>query len=116
MNNYISSGEKVVFTAPAGGVVGGQGVQIGQLFVVAEGSAAAGEKFVGMPRGIHELTKTSAQAWTEGARVFWDISTGEVTTVASTNLAIGVAAAAAANPSAKGHVLLDGIARANEPA
>ena len=61
--------------------------------------------------GVYELPKTSAQAWTVGAAIYW---TGSAATTATTagNLLIGVAAAAAANPSSTGFVRLNGAAPA----
>lgn len=111
MNNYLQPGNVVTLTAPAGGVTSGNGYQIGQLFVVAANTAAEGAEFEGQTCGVFTLPKTSAQAWTEGALVYWDTAQDEVTTVVAGNLLIGIAAAAAANPSSTGEVRLNGIAR-----
>lgn len=112
MNNYTQPGDIMPFTAPSGGVSAGDGVQIGQLFTVAVTDAAETETFQGKTTGVFTLPKTSAQAWTEGVLVYW---TGTAaTTTAGTNLLIGCAAAAAANPSSTGSVRLNGIARADE--
>jgi predicted RecA/RadA family phage recombinase len=111
MKTYAQDAETVEFTAPSGGVVSGSGYLIGSLFVVATHSAAQGALFRGRVVGIVELPKTSAQAWTEGAKIYWDTSPAEATTTSSGNTLIGVAAAAAANPSATGKVRLDGVAR-----
>lgn len=113
MKNFIQPGECVTFTAPAGGVVSGQGYQIGQTFVVACATVAEGLPFVGCAEGIVELPKTAAQAWAEGALIYWDAAGHECTTVAAGKLLIGSAAAVAANPSALGQVRLNGIAQAN---
>lgn len=109
MNNYKQPGEILTLTAPGGGVVAGGGYQIGQLFVVAVTDAAAADPFEGQVVGVFTLPKTSAQAWTEGALIYWDGS--ECTTVSTSNLLIGCAAAAAANPSATGVVRLNGHAQ-----
>lgn len=113
MKNYVQPGDVLELTAPVGGVVSDTAYKIGQLLVVALVTAAAGEKFSGTRVGVHELPKVSAQAWTEGALVYWDDAAKNVTTVATGKLCIGVAAAAAANPSATGLVLLNGIGQAN---
>lgn len=111
--NYKQPGEVLELTAPAGGVVSGTAYKIGQFLVIALVTAAAGEKFSGACCGVWELPKVSAQAWTEGALVYWDDTAKNVTTVATGKLCIGVAAEAAANPSATGLVRLNGIGQAN---
>lgn len=60
-------------------------------------------------RGVFDLPKTSAQAWTVGAKIYWDSANGLATTTASGNSLIGTALAAAANPSATGRVRLNGV-------
>lgn len=107
MNNYLQPGDILSLTAPAGGVTSGTPVQIGQLLCVPVADAAATETFQGQVRGVFTLSKTSAQAWTEGALVYWDDTASEVTTVPDGNLPIGHAAAAAANPSSTGSVRID---------
>lgn len=106
--NYTQPGNVLTLTAPSGGVTSGGGYMIGALFVVALGDAAETETFEGQCTGVFALPKTSAQAWTEGAVIYWDVSAGEATTDddTGTNLAIGHAVAAAANPSASGLVRL----------
>ncbi len=113
MNSFIQPGNVLTLTAPAGGVESGKGYKIGQLFVVAAEDAAAGAAFEGMVAGVYELPKLSAQAWTEGALVYWDAANSRCTTVTTGNLLIGCATAAAANPSPSGVVRLNGVASAN---
>lgn len=110
MKNYVQHGDTIPLTAPAGGVIGGNGYLIGALFVVALHSAADGKPFEGRVCGVVKLPKTSAQAWTEGAKVYWDNAAKECTTTATSNTLIGVAAAVAANPSGTGVVRLNGAA------
>jgi predicted RecA/RadA family phage recombinase len=62
-------------------------------------------------RGVFTHAKTSAQAWTQGAKIYWDDSNKVFTTTASGNTLVGAAVLAAANPSATGTVLLDGALR-----
>lgn len=110
MKNFIQHGEGISVAAPAT-VVSGQGVLVGGLFGVALADAASGDQVVLRRLGVFDLPKLSAQAWTVGAKVYWNAAGGECTTVASGNTLIGVAAAAAANPSASAAVLLDGAVR-----
>lgn len=113
MNNYIQPGHVLTLTAPGGGVVSGQGVQIGQLFVVAAADAAATEPFEGQAVGVFTLPKNGAQAWTEGQLLYW---TGtEVNTTATGNLLIGAAAEDVLAAPTTGPVRLNGIASAQLP-
>lgn len=108
--NFIQKGETVTVTAP-GATSSGAGVQVGQLFGVAQIDAASGADVEILTVGVHTLPKVSAQAWTQGALVYW---TGtQCTTASSGNLPIGVALLAAANPSATGTVRLNGTAVAD---
>lgn len=74
--NYVSDGNAVTMTAPAGGVVSGTPVKIGALVVIPLVTAAAGEKFTGRTRGVWLLPVTSGL--TAGALVKWDTVTGKL--------------------------------------
>lgn len=102
--NYVQPGQVLTLTAPSGGVTSGSGHVIGDLFVVALHDAASGESFEGQLTGVWSLPKTSAQAWTEGASIYWDGS--KATTEEASNTLIGHAASAAANPTSTGLVRL----------
>ncbi|MBN9308727.1 DUF2190 family protein [Devosia sp.] len=108
MKNFIQPGNVLTVTAPAGGVESGAALLVGSLFGIANGNAAEGEDVELSLTGIYELPKVSAQAWTQGAKLYWDNATKLVTTAAAAgaNALIGVAAKAAANPSATGEVRL----------
>lgn len=108
MKNYVKDGNDLTFTAPAGGVVSGTGVKIGDAFVVATVTKAATELFEGQRTGVVEHAKVSAQAWTEGQQINWDNTAKLMTTVTTGNFRVGYAAKAAANPSAVGQVVLHG--------
>lgn len=108
MKNFIQTGANISVIAAAAASAGDP-VLMGALFGVATSDAAIGETVTLVRGGVFELPKTSAQAWTVGAKIYFDGT--ECTTVVSTNKLIGVAVAAAADPSATGIVLLDGAAR-----
>ncbi|NEX45189.1 DUF2190 family protein [Pseudotabrizicola algicola] len=110
MKNYVSSGDHFTITAAAA-IVSGQMVVAGSVYGVAQESVASGADVVLVRKGIFQLPKTSAQAWTVGAKIYWDAGNAVCTTSASGNTLIGAAAAVAANPSATGLVLLDGAIR-----
>lgn len=110
MKNYIQPGETIEVTAPAA-LSSGDGVLVGSIFGIAQTDAANGAAVQIARRGVFTHAKTSAQAWTQGAKIYWD-DTGKVfTTTATANTLVGVAVLAAANPSATGTVLLDGAVR-----
>lgn len=111
MENYVQEGEVLEFTAPSGGVTSGTGVLIGSILVIPTVTAAQTVKFNGLACGVVTHAKTSAQAWTEGVKIYWDDALKVMTTTSGGNTLVGVAAAAAANPSATGKVRLDGVAR-----
>lgn len=109
MKTFVQPGEVVEFTAPSGGVTSGTGVKIGDLLVIATVTALVNERFNGVRTGVVIHAKLSAQAWTEGQQVNWDDTNKRFTTVTTGNFRAGVAAAAAANPSATGVVILAGV-------
>ena len=108
MKNFRRSGNSIPVAAPAGGVVAGDGVLVGSLFGIAAADAAEGATVEIALIGVFEVKKTSAQAWTIGAKVYWDAANKVATTTASGNSLIGVAVEQAANPSATGLVRLNG--------
>lgn len=107
MKNFIQSGNVVTLTAPYA-VSSGDGLLVGSIFGVATAGADNGASVEAALTGVYELPKTAAQAWTQGARIYWDGTAKECTTTATGNTLIGVAVKAAANPSAVGRVRLNG--------
>lgn len=72
-SNQIQKGCVLDLIAPAGGVVSGNGYMIGGLLVVAQITAAVGEKFSAISEGVFEMPKeATATAFVEGELVFWD--------------------------------------------
>jgi predicted RecA/RadA family phage recombinase len=119
MNNYVQPGNTITLTAPSGGVVSGTAYQIGSLLVVAQTTADEGAKFEALVNGVVTLPKAASQAWTEGAKIYWNNSAaasgGQVcTTDATKGMLIGVAAAAVDDKatSTTGTVRLNGVAPA----
>lgn len=105
--NFKQPGSTVTLAAPYA-VAAGAGALVGSLFGVSQktlANAASGEFDT---TGVFTLTKTSAQAWTVGAKIYWDNTAKECTTTSTSNTLIGCALEAAANPSATGVVRLNG--------
>lgn len=107
MKNYVQPGDTVSVTAPAA-VSAGDGVLVGSLFGVAANDADSGAAIEIVTKGVFDLAKVSAQAWSEGDLIYWDSAADNATTTASGNTLIGVAVADAANPTSTGHVRLNG--------
>jgi predicted RecA/RadA family phage recombinase len=116
MKNQVQEGHALYVTAPSGGLTSGNGYLIGNLFGVAAFSATAGASGVLWRVGVYALTKLSAQAWNIWDIIYWDPNNSWCTNVAVTGgVRIGVAAAATANPTGTGNVLLDGLTRGGGP-
>ncbi len=109
--NFIQPGRTVSVPAPYT-VTSGQLVIVGMLAGVAQHAAASGATVEIDTEGVFDLVKTSAQAWTVGQAIYGTPASGVATTVTTANILIGVATAAAANPSATGRVRLNGSAPA----
>ena len=105
--NLLSQGDNLTLPAPYD-VSSGGGVLIGAIFGIASCDAASGDDVVIATRGVYSMPKTSAQAWTVGAKIYWDDTAKVATSVSTSNTLIGVAMAVAANPSAAGQVRLNG--------
>ncbi len=106
MKNFVQPGDAIDITVPAGGVVSGVPFVSGSLVGIPGVTAAAGALATIHLEGVYDLPKVSAQAWTLGAKVYWDGVAALVTTVSAGNTLLGYAADVAANPSSTGRVRL----------
>jgi predicted RecA/RadA family phage recombinase len=106
MKNFVQEGKTLTLAAPYA-VVSGDGLLVGSIFGVASADAANGAEVEAVTEGVFSLKKTSAQAWTQGALIYWDNTAKECTTTVSTNKLIGTAALAASNPTSTGTVRLN---------
>ena len=107
MKNFVQPGEVVTLAAPYA-VSSGDGLLVGSIFGIASGDASLAADVEAATEGVFDLKKTSAQAWTVGALIYWDNTAKEATNVSTSNKLIGTAIAAASNPSATGRVRLNG--------
>jgi predicted RecA/RadA family phage recombinase len=105
LKNFIQPGGTVTLTVPSD-VSSGDGLLVGSLFGVASGDALSGADVEAVTEGVFDLAKTSAQAWSQGDKVYWDDTNKECTVVAAGNVLIGVAMVDAANPTDTGRVLI----------
>jgi predicted RecA/RadA family phage recombinase len=109
MKNYVQPGTTLTLTAPYA-VTSGDGLLVGSIFGVAAGDAASGATVEAALTGVFDLTKIGSQAWTVGAKVYWDDTNKRCTTVATDNTLIGVAVEAVAGGAGDtiGRVRLNG--------
>ena len=104
--NYIQPGRSITVAAPTGGVLSGDGVLIGTLFGIAQYDAVEGAEVEILTEGVVEIGKTSALAIGVGDRLFWDDTNKLVNKTTTAQQQVGVAVAAAANPSATVKMLI----------
>ena len=109
MKNYVQPGNTITLTAPYA-VASGDGLLVGAIFGVATGTVAISEPVETALTGVFDLTKVGSQAWTVGAKVYWDNTNKRCTTVATDNTLIGVAIEAVASGAGDtiGRVRLNG--------
>lgn len=96
IGNEVSPGNTITLTAPYA-VASGDGLLIGSIFGIAAEAAALGETVEAALVGVFNITKVGSQAWTVGARVYWDETNKRCTTVATDNTLVGVAVEAVAS-------------------
>ena len=106
MKNFVQQGAALTIPAP-NALASGDGVMVGLIFGVASGAAETGETVTLQVAGVYDLPKLSANAFALGAAVYWDDAAGVCTSTATDNTKIGVAIAAAGNPSATVRVRLN---------
>lgn len=106
MKNFIQPGEEITLVAPYA-LTSGQGLLVGSIFGVASNDAAISTNVEARLEGVFLLTKATAQAWTQGALIYWDNAARNCTTTVATNKLIGVATAAALTADTVGYVRLN---------
>ena len=100
MRTDVQPGAAITVTAPAGGVVSGDGVLISTLFGIAQHDAAEATDLELLTEGVVDIAKTSALQIDIGDRLFWDATNKVVNKTATAQVCVGIAVSAAANPSA----------------
>ena len=99
MQTYIQEGRTLTLT-PAADVAAGVGYLFGAgLFGVALAPVTSGAAGEFITEGVVTVGKTSALAISVGDRLFWDATNKVVNKTATAQVCVGVAVAAAANPS-----------------
>lgn len=103
--NFIHEGDVLNYTAGAN-IASGQFVLIGTIGGVAIAAIANGSTGAVRVKGVFSIPKASG-AVTQGAKLYWDATNSVLTTTASGNTIVGVAAAAAQSGDATVQVLLN---------
>lgn len=100
MKNFVQDGDVLTLT-PSAAVASGTGYLFGAgLFGVATNDVASGAAGEFITEGVVTIGKTSALAIAVGDRLFWDATNSVVNKTSTAQQQVGVAVAAAANPSA----------------
>lgn len=100
MINFVQAGD-VLDLDPGATVAAGVGHLFGTaLFGVAAVDAVSGTASSFITHGVVEIAKTSALAINVGDVLYWDAGNSVVNKTTSSQRAVGIAVAAAANPSA----------------
>ena len=95
MKNYVQPGNTITLTAPYA-VTSGDGLLVGSVFGIASADAALNDPVEAALTGVFDLTKVGSQAWTAGAKVYWDDTNKRTTSMATSNTLIGVTTEAVA--------------------
>lgn len=111
MRNYIQPGECVELVAPYDRL-SGEGALVGSIFGVATKDVLNTVEGTFCTKGVFDLTKTEAQAWTQGQKIYWDNGNKRCDSDSTVGPLIGTATRIEANPTTTGRVLLNGSAPA----
>jgi predicted RecA/RadA family phage recombinase len=103
--NFIQEGKVLDYTAAAD-ITSGQFVLVGAIGAVAITDIANGATGPVQITGVFSVPK-AAGAVTQGAKLYWDAANSVLTTTASGNTVVGVAAAPAAGGDARVSLLLN---------
>lgn len=107
MKNFIQDGDTLDLV-PAADVASGVGYLFGAaLFGVATTDVASGATGSFRCEGVIEIAKTSALAISVGDRLYWDATNKCVNKTLTAQQQVGIAVAAAANPSSTVKMLLE---------
>jgi predicted RecA/RadA family phage recombinase len=109
MDNYVQVGNTLSLAAPYDRL-SGQMALIGTLLAVAATDVLSGATAEWDTVGVFDVAKVGSQAWTVGAKVYWDDTNKYLTTTASGNTLAGCAIVAVGSGAGEttGRVRLNG--------
>lgn len=106
--NYVQPGETVTVTAPYA-VASGGGIKVGALIGIALADAAQGAPVEVRRVGVFDTARATGEAWVAWTtRLFWDDTNRRLTSTATGNTLVGVAAQSQAAADPVGRALLTG--------
>ena len=104
--NYIQEGKSLNYTPSGADVASGDFLVVGAIGAVAKTDIADGKIGAVHICGVFSVAKASG-AVTQGAKLYWNSTNSNLTTTASGNTIVGVAAEAAASGDATVKLLLN---------
>nr|BDD46845.1 hypothetical protein 11 [bacterium] len=104
--NFVQEGKVLDYTASGSDISSGNLVIIGSIAGIAISDIADGETGAVRIAGVFSIPK-AAVAVTQGAKLYWNTTNSNLTTTASGNTLVGVAAKAAASGDANVNLLLN---------
>lgn len=107
MQGFVQPGD-VLDLDPGATVAAGVGHLFGSMFGVAAVDAVSGTASSFVTGGVVDIAKTSALEISVGDALYWDASSKVVNKTSAAQAFVGIAIAAAANPSATVKMLLRG--------
>ena len=109
MQNFVQTGA-VLDLDPGTSVAAGAGHLFGSVFGIAAIAAVGGIASAFVVEGVADVPKTSALAISVGDVLYWDPTAREVNKTSTAQQQVGIAVAAAANPSSTVKMLIRGAA------
>ncbi len=104
--NFVQEGKALHYTASGSDIKSGDFVLIGAIGGVAKTDIADGKTGAVHVSGVFSVPKASGTA-TQGQKLYWNTTNSNLTTTASGNTIVGVAAEAAASGDANVKILLN---------
>lgn len=113
MNNFIQPGAALEVTIP-GARTKGEGVLVGaRLFGIAFDTYTSGAAGVIWTQGVFDIAKTTGEAYTAGALLWWNNTTLKVMSGTGANVEVGVAILAATSGATTARVRIGAIPGVN---
>jgi len=106
MKNYVQRGDVLDYVATAT-ITSGDVIEFTDCIGVAAKDAVSGATVAVAMTGVFNLAKVAATAWSLGDKLYWDATNNELTTTATANIPVGIAAADAASADTTAKVLLN---------
>jgi len=104
--NFIQEGKALDYTPSGSSLVSGEFLLLGIIGAVAATAIADGKTGAVHVSGVFSVPKASG-AITQGAKLYWNSTNSNLTTTATGNTIVGVAAEAAASGDANVKILLN---------